>query len=77
MSLMASGFTEPPHVTARLMFVQIVVGNSNNKFYLSRWVDVFLKHSKKINREYIQECLVGILQNNPQAIETTITPQEI
>ena len=56
---------------------KIVVGNNNNKFYLSRWVDVFLKHSKTINREYIQECLVGILQNNPKAIETTITPQEI
>ena len=54
---------------------KIVVGNSNNKFYLSRWVDMFLKHSKNINREYIQECLVGILNNNPKAIEATITPQ--
>ena len=52
---------------------KIVVGNSKNKFYLSRWVDLFLEHSKNINREYIQECLVGILQNNPQAIEATIT----
>lgn len=33
---------------------KIVVGNSKNKFYLSRWVDLFLEHSKNINREYIQ-----------------------
>ena len=56
---------------------KIVVGNEKNKFYLSRWVDLFLKHSKNINREYIQECLVGILQNNPTAIEATITEKEI
>lgn len=29
---------------------KIVVGNSKNKFYLSRWVDLFLEHSKNINR---------------------------
>lgn len=51
---------------------KIVVGNDKNKFYLSRWVELFLNHSKNINREYIQECLVGILQNNPKAIEATI-----
>ena len=56
---------------------KIVVGNSKNKFYLSRWVDLFLEHSKNINREYIQECLVGILQNNPQAIEATINEAKI
>lgn len=56
---------------------KIVVGNDKNKFYLSRWVDLFLEHSNAINREYIQECLVGILQNNPKAIEATITEKKI
>ena len=54
-----------------------MVGNTDNRFYLSRWVDLFLEHSKNINREYIQECLVGILQNNPKAIEATINPDKI
>jgi hypothetical protein len=56
---------------------KIVVGNKQNKFYLSRWVDLFLEHSKNINREYIQDCLVGILQNNPLAIEATINESKI
>lgn len=40
-------------------------------------MDLFLKHSKNINREYIQECLVGILQNNPDSIELTINKDKI
>lgn len=43
---------------------KIVVDNQNNKIYLSRWIDLFLKHSKTISKEYIQDCLVGILKNN-------------
>lgn len=45
--------------------------------YISRWVDLFLEHSNKINRSFIQECLVGILQNNPVSIEATITKDKI
>ncbi len=45
--------------------------------YISRWVDLFLKHSNNINQPYIQECLVGILQNNPESIEATINKQKI
>ena len=60
-----------------ILLEKIVVGNKQNKFYLSRWVDLFLEHSKNINREYIQECLVGILQNNPLAIEATINEGKI
>ena len=54
-----------------------MVGNEQNRFYLARWVDLFLEHLKNINREYIQSCLVGILQNNPEAIEATITEAKI
>ena len=60
-----------------ILLEKVVVGNQQNKFYMSRWVDLFLEHSKNINREYIQLCLVGILQNNPEAIEATINEEKI
>jgi len=60
-----------------ILLEKIVVGNKQNRFYLARWVDLFLEHLKNINREYIQSCLVGILQNNPQAIEATINKAKI
>jgi len=40
-------------------------------------VDLFLEHSNNINRSYIQECLVCILQNNPVSIEATINEKKI
>lgn len=60
-----------------ILLEKIVVGNKQNRFYLARWVDLFLEHLKNINREYIQSCLVGILQNNPRAIEATINKDKI
>ena len=51
--------------------------NEKNRTYISRWVDLFLEHSNNINRPYIQECLVGILQNNPNSIEATINREKI
>jgi hypothetical protein len=45
--------------------------------YISRWVDLFLEHSNNINQSYIQECLVGILQNNPKSILATIDEKKI
>lgn len=56
---------------------KIAVGNEDNRVYLSRWVDLFLEHSNNINRSYIQECLVCILQNNPLSIEATINKDKI
>jgi hypothetical protein len=38
---------------------------------------LFLLHSKKINRSFIQETLVCILENNPVSIEQTIDDQKI
>lgn len=42
--------------------------NDKNRTYISRYIDLFLLHSNNINRSYIQECLVGILKNNPVSI---------
>ena len=56
---------------------KIAVGLEENRIYLSRWVDIFLEHSNNINRSYIQECLVGILNNNPVSIEATINEEKI
>jgi hypothetical protein len=56
---------------------KIAIGSEENRIYLSRWVDVFLEHGNNINKPYIQECLVGILQNNPKCIEATINEQKI
>ena len=55
----------------------MAVGNEENRIYLSRWVDIFLEHSNNINKSYIQECLVCILQNNPLSIEATINKDKI
>ena len=51
--------------------------NEKNRTYISRYVDLFLLHSNSINKSYIQECLVGILQNNPVSIEATINQEKI
>lgn len=56
---------------------KIAVGSEENRLYLSRWIDLFLEHSNGANKNYIQECLVGILQNNPKSIELTITEEKI
>lgn len=40
-------------------------------------MDLFLSHSKRINRSFIQETLVCILENNPVSIEQTIDEQKI
>lgn len=56
---------------------KVAANNEENRTYISRWVDLFLEHSNHINRSYIQECLVGILQNNPVSIEATINEQKI
>ena len=60
-----------------ILLEKIAVGLEENRIYLSRWVDIFLEHSNNINRPYIQECLVGILQNNPVSIEATINEEKI
>jgi len=56
---------------------KIASGYEDNRIYLSRWVDLFLSHSKKINRSFIQETLVCILENNPVSIEQTIDDLKI
>lgn len=33
-----------------ILLEKIVVGNKQNRFYLARWVDLFLEHLKNINR---------------------------
>lgn len=38
---------------------------------------MFLKHSNTVNKSYIQECLVGILRDNPLAIRATINEEKI
>ncbi len=55
----------------------MVIGCEENRIYLGKWVDLFLEHSNNINRAYIQECLVAILQNNSLCIEATINEQKI
>ncbi len=59
------------------MLEKIANGYEDNRIYLSRWVDLFLSHSKKINKSFIQETLVCILQNNPVSIQHTIDEQKI
>lgn len=44
-----------------------------NKIYFSRWIKLFLQQSNHINKPFIQECLVNILQNNPVSIRAMIT----
>ena len=56
---------------------KIAASNELNRMYISRWVDLFLEHSNSINRNFIQECLVGILENNPVSIEATINNEKI
>ena len=56
---------------------KIADNNELNRMYISRWVDLFLEHSNNINKSFIQECLVGILQNNPVSIEATIGKENI
>ena len=60
-----------------LLLEKIANGNMENRIYMSRWVNLFLKHSNQINQNYIQDCLVGILQNNPKSIELTINEEII
>lgn len=56
---------------------KIVVNNSSNRIYISRWVERIMEHSYQINQSCIQECLVGILENNSVAIRETITEKTI
>jgi hypothetical protein len=56
---------------------KIAANNELNRMYISRWVDLFLTHSKSINLPFIQECLVGILKNNPESILATINEEKI
>jgi hypothetical protein len=48
-----------------------------NKIYFSRWIKLFLQQSNNINKSFIQECLVNILQNNPVSIRAMITEKII
>lgn len=52
---------------------KIVKDFLENKIYFSRWIKLFLQQSNTINRPFIQECLVNILQNNPVSIRAMIT----
>lgn len=54
-----------------------MVNNSKNRIYISRWVERIMEHSYQINQSCIQECLVGILENNSVAIRETITEKTI
>ena len=56
-----------------ILVEKIVKEFIENKIYFSRWVDLFLEHSNNINRPFIQECLVNILQNNPVSIKAMIS----
>lgn len=56
---------------------KIVINCEENRIYISRWVELIMKHSYKINKSCIQECLVGILQNNSISIEETIDDAKI
>ena len=44
---------------------------------MSRWVRIFLDHSNNINKPFIQETLVNILQNNPVSIKSMINAEII
>lgn len=38
---------------------------------------MLLQHSNNVNKSFIQECIVGILQNNSDAIMATINEDKI
>ena len=44
---------------------------------MSRWVQPVMEHSNAINRNYIQMCILGMLQNNPLSIRLTIQENTI
>lgn len=54
-----------------------VIDFLDNKIYFSRWIKLFLQQSNNINKPFIQECLVNILQNNPVSIRAMITKEII
>ena len=56
---------------------KIVKDFLENKIYFSRWIKLFLQQSNNINKPFIQECLVIILQNNPVSIRAMITEKTI
>jgi len=56
---------------------KIVINCKENRIYISRWVELIMDHSYKIDKTCIQECLVGILQENSISIEETINDDKI
>ena len=49
----------------------------DNKIYFSKWVDLFIDHTNRINKTFIEECLLAILKNNPKSIQWMIKPETI
>ena len=60
-----------------ILVQKIVKDFLDNKIYFSRWIELFLEHSNKINKVFIQETLVTILENNPVSIKAMIKPETI
>lgn len=60
-----------------ILVQNIVKDFEDNKIYFSRWVDLFIEHSNRINKTFIQECLVAILKNNPVSIKWMINADTI
>ena len=50
----------------------IVKDFEDNKIFFSRWLEYFIAYSNKINKAFIQECLLAILKNNSKSIEYMI-----
>jgi hypothetical protein len=55
----------------------IVKDLEDNKIFFSRWLEYFIDYSNKINKPFIQECLLAILKNNPKSIEYMINKETI
>ena len=49
----------------------------DNKIFFSRWLELYIEYSNRINRSFIQECLLAILKNNPKSIEYMISRETI
>jgi hypothetical protein len=60
-----------------ILVEKVVKDFIENKIYFSRWIKLFLQQSNNINKSFIQECLVNILQNNPVSIRAMITEKII
>ena len=60
-----------------ILVQNIVKDFPDNKIFFSRWVDLFIEHTNRINKTFIQECLVAILKNNPVSIKWMIKPETI